>query len=552
MSAIVTDQFRINNAGNFLGDVNNSENSYYVFVGLSNPSAAVRSTVAFGRNSSDPEWNSKDRVKPTDNFNYLNHTKDTMIFGKKITTDNVRRVIRKVQWTKDTRYDMYRHDYGNDNQAPNGATSRLYDADYYVINKDFNVYICISNGSSGINTIGNRSLNEPTLTGLEPFRPTGASDDEYRWKYLFTVSPSDIIKFDATEFIPLPNNWSTNTDANIANVRDNGNADINNNQIKKIYVEKQGIGYKNAGGDATEVNIVGDGSGGKAIVTVGTDTKISDVQVSVGGKGYTYAILNLKDLQPTVPNAKLIPIIPPSKGHGFDIYKELGADRVLVYARFDDSTKDFPIDTKFAQIGIVKNPTSIGSTEIFQQTQFSSVSSLYLNEFPSAASIKIGDLLKQPILSSSDEIIGEARGYVVSFDEISTDDANPIAVLKYYRDRSLYFGTSTGDQTDTVGISSIAGSNGQVYDFDATSGQNIAGIDATGSTPYTVKINSSFSGITTNPTGTKVIDLGVEFKNGVAQSEINNQSGDIIYLDNRQLITRDSRQKEDIKVILEF
>ena len=48
------------------------------------------------------------------------------------------------------------------------------------------------------------------------------------------------------------------------------------------------------------------------------------------------------------------------------------------------------------------------------------------------------------------------------------------------------------------------------------------------------------------------MDLGVDFKNGVAQSEINNQSGDIIYLDNRPLIARDSRQKEDIKVLLEF
>ena len=65
-------------------------------------------------------------------------------------------------------------------------------------------------------------------------------------------------------------------------------------------------------------------------------------------------------------------------------------------------------------------------------------------------------------------------------------------------------------------------------------------------------ISGYSGGITTNPTGTKVIDLGVEFKNGISQSEINNQSGDIIYLDNRQLITRDSRQKEDIKVILEF
>ena len=551
MSAIVTDQFRINNAGNFLGDVNNSENSYYVFVGLSNPSAAVRSTVAFGRNSSDSEWNSTDRVKPTDNFNYLNHTKDTMIFGKKITADNVRRVIRKVQWTKETRYDMYRHDYSDENMAPNGVTARLYDADYYVINKDFNVYICIDNGSSGINTTGERSLNEPTLTGLEPFRATGSSDDGYRWKYLFSVSPSDIIKFDATEFIPLPNNWSTNTDSNIANVRDNGNSDINNNQIKKIYVDAQGSGYSGGGAGGQEFNIVGDGSGGKAIVTVGTDTKISDVTVSVGGKGYTYGLVDLSDIQPVNnPNAKLIPIIPPSKGHGSDIYKELGADRVLVYARFDDSTKDFPIDTKFAQIGIVKNPTSIGSTSIFQQSQYSSVSSLYINDFDTSKTITIGDLITQNVLGANNNIIGQARGYVVSFDIISDGSAGTpkIAVLKYYRDRSLYFNTSTGDQTDTIGIGSDAGSNGQIYDF--TNDQTLNITD--GSSDISVEVNSNFSGITTNPTGNKIVDLGVEFKNGIAQSEINNQSGDIIYLDNRQLITRDSRQKEDIKVILEF
>ena len=52
--------------------------------------------------------------------------------------------------------------------------------------------------------------------------------------------------------------------------------------------------------------------------------------------------------------AKLIPIIPPSRGHGFDLYKELGTDKLLVYARFDDSTKDFPTDTKFSQISMLK------------------------------------------------------------------------------------------------------------------------------------------------------------------------------------------------------
>ena len=547
MSAIVTDQFRINNAGNFLGDVNNSENSYYVFVGLSNPSTTV-SSKAFGRNANNTKWNNDTtRKKPVDNFNYLNHIKDTMVFGKKITSDNVRRVIRKVQWTKENRYDMYRHDYSDENLSLTGKTARLYDSDFYVINKDFNVYICIDNGSSGINTTGNRSLNEPTLTGLEPFRATGSSDDGYRWKYLFTVSPSDIIKFDATEFIPLPNNWSTTEDANIVNVRDNGNSDINNNQIKKVYIDKQGSGYGDAGAGGREFNIVGDGSGGKAIVTVGDDTKINDVQVSVGGKGYTYGLIDLSSINTsTSTKAKLIPIIPPSKGHGYDIYKELGADRVLVYARFDDSTKDFPIDTKFAQIGIVKNPTSIGSTSVFQQSQYSSVSSLYINSYTSD-NIQVGDLITQDVKNVAN---AKVKGYVVSFDIISNDPTNKIAVLKYYRDRSLYYDSSPSgdeqDQTDTTGIDKIGDINGHIYDF--TNDEDLT----VGASAITLKVDNNFTGITTNPTGTKIIDLGVEFKNGLAQSEINNQSGDIIYLDNRKLITRDSRQKEDIKVILEF
>ena len=88
--------------------------------------------------------------------------------------------------------------------SPLTNAARLYDANYYVINSDFRVYICIENGSSGTNPKGNVSQDEPTFTDLEPTR-AGTSGDGYIWKYLFTVSPSDIIKFDSTEYITLPN-----------------------------------------------------------------------------------------------------------------------------------------------------------------------------------------------------------------------------------------------------------------------------------------------------------------------------------------------------------
>ena len=539
MAAIVTDQFRINNASNFLGNVSDTSNSYYVFVGLSNPGVAN----AYGRATNDSTWNSSP-PNPTDDFNYLNHSKDTMIFGKKITTDNIRRVVRKITWASGTRYEMYRQDYSATNQSPITDSSRLYDANYYVINKDYNVYICINNGASGINTTGNRSQNEPLFTGLEPSRAAGDTDDGYIWKYLFTVAPSDIIKFDATEFVPLPNDWSSSTDAQITAVRDNGNSDLNNNQIKDVYIADQGNAYQGSTGQ--EFNIVGDGSGAKVVVDV-VNTKITKTQVSVGGKGYTYGMVDLSSISSAARSgntpATLIPIIPPSKGHGYDLYKELGADRILIYARFDDSTKDFPVDAKFAQIGILKNPTSIGSTQVFTDNQYSSVSSLYLNDWTGTPAV--GDIITQNVVVG-DVIVGAARGYVTSFDILSDDPK--IAVLKYSQDRSLYFNQTTGNQQDRGDITELGDSSGTIYPFQAT-GQSIA---QSGGSGYTVGVNTSFSGITTNPTGNKIIELGTEFTDGIASSEINNESGDIIYLDNRPLISRDARQKEDIKVILEF
>ena len=40
------------------------------------------------------------------------------------------------------------------------------------------------------------------FTDLEP--AAAGTQDPYVWKYLFTISPSDVIKFDSTEYIVLP------------------------------------------------------------------------------------------------------------------------------------------------------------------------------------------------------------------------------------------------------------------------------------------------------------------------------------------------------------
>lgn len=518
MPAIVTDQFRILNAGNFVDSVSDPNNSYYVFLSLPNPSV-----VGFGRSTT---WDTN-TPNPVDNLNYLNHVKDTMIFGKKITANDVRRLIRRVDWKQGTVYEMYRHDYSVSNTSPQTNSTRLYDANYYVMNSDYRVYICIDNGSSSVNTTGNFSQDEPSFIDLEPSR-AGESGDGYVWKYLFTVSPSDIIKFDSIEYIPVPNDWTTTTNAQIQAVRENGDSLVNENQIKKVYIENQGAGYNTT--DA-ELDILGDGEGGRVVVDV-TGGKITDVTVSSGGKNYSYGRVDLSPINSgATVFAHLIPIIPPSRGHGYNLYEELGTDKVLIYSRFDDSTKDFPLDTRFAQIGIIKNPTRVGSaTSIFSENQFSNLGGLKLTSVSNKSDAIPGTRIFQTITG-----VGTATGYIASFD-------TETAVLKYYDDRSLYYNKSSYDQKDSRDIVSEA----TKVDF------SINGGTITATNNFSGVIDSTFSGITTTVTATKRVNLATEFNNGISLPEINKGSGDIIYIDNRPRVSRNPRQKEDIKIILEF
>jgi hypothetical protein len=435
---------------------------------------------------------------------------------------------------------MYRHDYQVIvNPAPNGNTGNLFDTNYFVINSDFRVYICIDNGSSGSNPKGNISEDEPKFTDLEP-TAAGISGDGYVWKYLFTTQPSDIIKFDSTEYIILPNDWETSTDSQIQSVREAGDSSVNFNQIKKVYVEDAGSSSQAKYQTGTyEMNILGDGSGGKVQVVVDSNGKISSTKVTSGGSGYTFGVVDLGtalinpsgNLSPT-DAAKLIPIIPPSKGHGFNIYDELGSDKVLVYARFDDASKDFPTDTKFAQVGIIKNPSQVGSSVTFTSNQFSSLKSIKLSEDIGINKSLVGVGITQSVTD------GVARGYIASYDKETK-------VLKYFQDRSLFF-VNGNDQTDNVNVSIQS----QILPFQSSS-NNIISDTTDPDLSFSKSVDTGFTGILTT-INNKVINLGVTFEGGIADSEINKKTGDIIYIDNRELVERNSRQKEDIKIILEF
>lgn len=517
MAAIITDQIRILNAKNFIAGIDNSSNSYYSFVGLPNPT------------DYQSDWDT-DPPAPKDNFDQENDYWDTMVALKKINTADANQVVPKRTWSSGTAYDMYRHDYSRTNTAKVSGSTSLYLANYFVMNSDFRVYICLHNGTDPDNPTGKASLDEPTFTDLEP-RSAGTSGDGYIWKYLYTIKPSEVVKFESTQFMPVPKDWTTATDN--AAVRDNAV----DGSIKIVTITNRGVGLGTANAIYTGVPIRGDGTGAECTIVINGNQEVGQVIVSSQGSDYTYGNVDL--VAGGVPTGTTRPtfdvIIPPQGGHGADIYRELGAYNVLLYSRIenDNENPDFITGNQIARIGVVENPEQFGSSTILSSDKASAVSALKLVGIGySTATFTADSYFTQTVSTGS-----TAVGRVVSYDQTT-------GVLKFWQDRSLAgFNTVGTAQTQPT------------YGFDLTEFTSSPGsggsLTITPSTGSNLGIDTNFSGIST-VINNRTYYLGQSFTSGIANPEVKKHSGNIIYVDNRPSITRSSNQKEDIKVILQF
>ena len=78
-------------------------------------------------------------------------------------------------------------------------------------------------------------------------------------------------------------------------------------------------------------------------------------------------------------------------------------------------------------------------------------------------SVVPGDEIRQDVKDDSENVIGYARGYVVSYDVLSQTEPQ-IAVLKFSQDRSLYNSTTNDFATDASDLSKEADPvTGQIY-----------------------------------------------------------------------------------------
>lgn len=244
-----------------------------------------------------------------------------MVAAKKIQGTDMCQVVPRINWRPDQVYDFY------DDRDENLSTKR-----FYVMNSNYDVYICLWNNDRI------RSTVMPTSRSTRAFDLS----DGYKWKYLYSISSVDQLKFLTTQWMPV------RSDPIVQRAATPG-------KIEVVLLETEGSGYTTAANNIITIN--GDGEGLVVNHQV-IDGQISQWTVLDGGAGYKYANISIRHQAGTGSGAAARVIIPPSKGHGADPIIELNAHYVMLNTKIEyaEGQSDFPIDISYRTIGLVKDP----------------------------------------------------------------------------------------------------------------------------------------------------------------------------------------------------
>jgi hypothetical protein len=315
MAQIITENFRVFNATQFVEYVADT-NNLYLFIGR------------------PQSWYNEPTAPTPVNVPYQDtlYWADTVAL-KRIVPNDFKQVVLRKNWSAGIVYSQY-----------DNSSSTLYGSNFYVLTQDNNVYKCISNNFGAASSI------KPTGTAINVI----TTSDGYQWKYLYSLSDTDLLKFLTGDFMPVNLNYDITSTAikgtlDNAVVVNSGNSYTTNSNIT--------------------VSVLGDGSGATvgSILTTGANT-IDRIILDTSGSNYTYA--NLVIHGGGGGNATARAIVSPINGHGSDVLTELGARYVMINTRLNyaEGGGDFPVVNDYRRIGIVKNPISNATSRIATET----------------------------------------------------------------------------------------------------------------------------------------------------------------------------------------
>ena len=446
-------------------------------------------TSTRGDSRTNNEGSDTSPITPADNVNAQHFPYDDMLAAKRITSSDVVFAIPRRNWTTGTVYDVYRHDYG---EYATGTTTAITSNSGASTLHDATFYV-LTSARNVYKCLDNNSNANSTVepTGTDVTILTTA--DGYKWKYMYTLSASQQANFLSTDFMAVETNSTVSSAAVDGAVN-----------ICKIKTAGSG----GTDGTHTGIAIRGDGSSGTVSVTVSSGA-VTAVTVTSAGSGYTFGTISNAQIVAAgatgLSGAEIDVIIEPKGGHGFNAVEELGGFYVMMNTSLEgtesSNTSDFSVANDFRKITLIRDPNSGGSAA--SSTTLRATKAVNLTGVSGTFTV--------------DEEINQATtgavGKVVEWDSVNS-------ILYYIQTRHNDEGVdANGNQTAFSGTNLITGQS------------------------------SSANG---TPTTTTSTINSQSFTSGYSASEIDADSGDILYIENRAPITRAADQTENIKLVIEF
>ena len=427
-------------------------------------------------------------LTPADNLNAQHFPFDDMMAAKKIAASDVTFAVPRRNWTTGTTYDIYRHDYG---EYATGTTTAI-TANGGASTLHDSAFFVLTTARNVYKCLDNDNNTASTVEPTGTATTVLTTADGYKWKYMYTLSASQQANFLSTDFMAVA------TDSTVSSASIDGAIDV-------IKIKTAGSGGTN--GTHTGIAIRGDGSGGVCSVTVAGGV-VTAVTVTTAGTGYTFATVSNAQIvtagATSLSGAELDVIIPPKGGHGKNAIEELGGFYVMMNTSLEGTESgnsgDLTVANDFRKITLIRDPNAGGSA--------ATATTLRATKGINLSGVSGSYVVDEKITQASTGAVGKV---------VEWDSSN--SILYYIQTRHTNEGIDTnGNQTAFSGTNTVSGAGG-----------------ATG----------------TPTTSTSTID-SVSFTSGYSASEIDHDSGDILYIENRAPITRAADQTENIKLVIEF
>jgi hypothetical protein len=607
MPALVTTEFRIHNAKQFremfseaaqYGGATASaalSTNMYLFIGKS---AAWSGSFNDGTTTyqvsdtaqPDPNKTNAPSSDTTANTSY-SHWKD-MIAAKKVASSDVSHVIARNNWTSGRYYSMYDDTIKfssltasqasqNVNSGTADTTATLYPM--YVMNSTFKVYKCLYNNKTESGR-PRPSTVEPTHTTTSAAAPAAQSDG-YVWKYMYTISAAESLKFVTSSYIPVKQIRDANAYGQGGTAGGMAVGGAKDDSSDQVLVERNAIDgaldifvISNDGANYHFENnkAIASGTGTTLVVSATSLTTAnayanSSVYFTYGGTSYVRKVASSTYNSGTSQSTLTL-----SATLGVTLSGTMPTCNVGPWPRVDG-------DGHGQELVLTANTTggaaagSVGGVTVVNSGNSFTTATMTVSSQPGASSPS-GAIIT-PIIPPKGghgfDAVSELGGYFAMINTkltqsesgafTTSNDFRKIGLLKDPNTNGGFtrYTSDTADQAKVITYSSANEAvTGDITITQAASGATayVVDVNTTASTMRVIDVtngSSATNGYDGKPgsfqTGSAATSGTLSFTVGaVANGAMSIGSGEMLYIENRAPVARAADQTEDIKLIIEF